>query len=273
MPRLVPVLVAACVVLGGVVVNLPEGDAAASAAPKRVRMMVLGDSVMVDGYPGVAAAARATGRIAPFNNSFAGFGLSTQPWRKRYRAAIRERRPDVVVELLGGFDLEAARDDPVGYAATVRSAMRLLSGGGRILVWVGMLPADGEFVDDTLRRGLNDIVRAEAAALAGRVVYVDPDPVFAGPDGVYAPFLPGADGTPVRIRKVDGAHLCPDGAALLGLTVVAALRDPLDLPTGRPKPDGSWTRGAWRDDPVYTDSTSFDTETLELTTDVCPAPA
>lgn len=233
-------------------------------------MMVLGDSVMVDGYPGVAAAARATRRIKPFNNAFAGFGLSTQPWRSRYKAAIRERRPDVVVELLGGFDLEAVRDDPLGYAATVSAAMRLLSADGRILVWVGMLPADPEFVDDGLRRGLNEIVRAQAAEWPGRVIYVDPDPVFAGPDGAVAVFLTRPDGTPVRIRKVDGAHLCPDGAALLGLTVVDALRDPLDLPSGRPRPDGAWTRGTWREDPVYTESESFDARTLELTSDVCP---
>ena len=260
----------ACVALGIVATGAPEGPGVAQAAPERLRVMVLGDSVMVDGYPGVAAAARATRRIAPFNNSFAGFGLSTEPWRQRYRAAIKERRPDVVVEMLGGFDLEAARDDPVGYAATVSAAMRLLSGGGRILVWIGMLPADHEFVDDALRRGLNDIIRAEAEQLSGRVIYVDPDPIFAGSDGVYDAFLPGPDGTPVRIRKVDGTHLCPDGAALLGLTVVDALRDPLDLPANRPRPNGAWVRGAWREDRVYTESKSFDARTLESTTDVCP---
>lgn len=271
MPRLASLVVVACTALGVLAGVGPTADGAAHAAPKRLRMMVLGDSVMVDGYPGVAAAARATGRITPFNNSFAGFGLSSEPWRKKYRAAIRERRPDVVVEMLGGFDLEAARDDPLGYATTVGAAMRLLSGDGRLLVWIGMLPADAEFVDDTLRRGLNDILRAEAAQLPGRVIFVDPDPIFAGTDGSYLAFLPGPDGTPVRIRKVDGAHLCPDGAALLGLTIVDALRGPLDLPARRPRLDGDWARGRWRKDPVYTESTAFDARTLELTSDVCPA--
>lgn len=268
MPRLVALVIVAGAALGAVTV---AGSPAGHAAPDRVRLMVLGDSIMVDGYPGVAAALRATGRIAPFNNSFPGFGLSREPWRTKYRAAIRERRPDVVVQMLGGFDLEATRDDPVGHAATVAAAMRLLSGDGRLLVWVGMLPADAAFVDDTLRRAHNEIVRTEAARLPGRVVYLDPDPVFAGPDGGYAAFLPGPDRTPVRIRKVDGAHLCPDGAALLGLTIVDALREPLDLPAGRPRPDGAWVRGTWRQDPVYTESKSFDARTRELTSDVCPA--
>ena len=269
--RFVLFLTMACIALGIVATGAPEGPGVAQAAPERIRMMVLGDSVMVDGYPGVAAAARAARRIAPFNNSFVGFGLSTEPWRQRYRAAIQERRPDVVVEMLGGFDLEAARDDPVGYAATVSAAMRLLRGDDRILVWIGMLPADPEFVDDALRRGLNDIIRAEAEQLPGRVIYVDPDPIFAGSDGVYDAFLNGPDGTPVRIRKVDGAHLCPDGAALLGLTIVDALRGPLDLRSDRPRPDGAWVRGDWRQDRVYTESTSFDARTLEVTSDVCPA--
>lgn len=269
MPRLVCSLAVAVAVLGATTLVIPV-TGAAHAAPEPVRMMVLGDSVMVDAYPGVAAAARATGRIVPFNNSFPGFGLSTEPWRARYRAAIEERRPDVVVELLGGFDLEAARDDPRSYAATVRAAMQLLSRGGRTLVWIGMLPSDPQFVDDDLRRGLNEILRTEAEQLPERVVYVDPDPIFA-PDGGVAFFLPGPDEAPVRIRKVDGAHLCPDGAALLGLTVVDALREHLELPRDRPRPDGRWVRGDWREDPVYTESESFDAATLELTSDVCPA--
>ncbi|MFO7590754.1 MAG: hypothetical protein R6X23_07630 [Acidimicrobiia bacterium] len=270
MPRALLLLLGACATLGMVVTGLPAGPGAARAAPDRDRMMVLGDSVMVDAYPGVAAAARATGRIKPFSNAFPAFGLSNQPWRKRYRAAIRERRPDVVVNMIGGFDVEAARDDPVGYSATVAAAMRLLSDDGRILVWIGMLPGNGRFVDDGLRRALNEILRTEAADLPRRVVYLDPDPVFAGADGVSAEILPGPDGTPVRIRKVDGTHLCPDGAALLGLMVVDALRGPLGLSSARPLPDGAWVRGRWRKDPVYTESDAFDARTLELTSDVCP---
>ena len=72
---------------------------------------------------------------------------------------------------------------------------------------------------------------------------------------------------------MDGAHLCPDGAALLGLTIIDALRDRFDLPAHRPRPNGAWVHGTWREDPVYTVSKSFDARTLELTSDVCPPSA
>jgi hypothetical protein len=58
-----------------------------------------------------------------------------------------------------------------------------------------------------------------------------------------------AAGTWVRARKVDGAHMCPFGAAAFGQLVVAALTNPLGL---GPLQTG-WQRGPWTLDPRYND--------------------
>jgi hypothetical protein len=231
----------------------------------RQRLAILGDSVMVDGSPGVQAILQSTRVVTVLPRAAPGYGLSKADWRTDFTRILDETKPTAIAVLLGGFDLQYAAAHPDIYQQTVGSVMDLLTARGEQVAWVGMLPSDAQFTNDGLRRNLNAIVQ-RAAATRPHVHYTIPDPTFDGPDGKYAMFLPDAAGKLVRIRKVDGEHLCPDGAARLGQLVYDTLRRALRLPP----PAKHWQNGAWRRDALYTASNAYDARTLHLTTDVCP---
>ena len=133
------------------------------------------------------------------------------------------------------------------------------------VAWIGMLPGSARFENEAERANLNRIIAAQAASHPG-VHFASPDATFDGPNGRYAMFLPGPTGRLVRVRKVDGQHLCPAGAARLGQLVYDTLRTPLDLAP----PSRTWQLGSWRQAAVYTHSTAYNAKTLKLTTNVCP---
>lgn len=86
-----------------------------------------------------------------------------------------------------------------------------------------------------------------AAATGSRTAsFVDGRAVLAGPDGGYTDFLPGPDGAPRRVRKADGVHFCPAGAARLASAVI---RDAARRWQLTPRPD--WEAAAWRADGRY----------------------
>ncbi len=258
-------LVATAGLLAGVA-GVAAGTAApAGAAPTPQRVTILGDSVMVDGSPGIQAILETTRAVTVARRAFPGYGLTRANWQVDFTRVLDDTKPTGVAILLGGWDLDAAAADPAGYAATVGQVMDLLTSKGAQVAWIGELPGDARFENEAKRRNLNSIV-ASVAATHPQVHYVSADATFDGPNGQYAMFLPGANGRLVRVRKVDGQHLCPDGAARLGQLVYDTLRQPLALPA----PARRWQSGAWRQDPVYTQSTSYDAKTLKLTKNVCP---
>jgi hypothetical protein len=73
------------------------------------------------------------------------------------------------------------------------------------------------------------------------VTYLDPAEAL-GPSGAgFADVVTLPDGTAIRLRQVDGLHLCPSGAQLLAELVVDDVATPADLPVA----DG-WQEGSWR---------------------------
>jgi hypothetical protein len=237
----------------------------AGAAPRPQRVTIVGDSVMVDGSPGIQAILESTKAVTVARRAFPGYGLTRANWPVDFAWVLNNTKPTGVAILLGGWDLDAAAADPAGYAATVGQVMDLLTSKGAQVAWIGELPGDARFENEAKRRNLNSIVAA-VAAKHPQVHYVSSDSTFDGPNGRYAMFLPGPSGRLVRVRKVDGQHLCPDGAARLGQLVYDTLRQPLALPA----PERTWQSGAWRQDAVYTKSTSYNAKTLKLTKNVCP---
>ncbi len=237
--------------------------AGAGSPPQRVT--ILGDSVMVDGSPGIQAILESTKAVTVTRRAFPGYGLTRANWQVDFTRILDDTKPTGVAILLGGWDLDAAAANPAGYSATVGQVMDLLIAKGTQVAWIGELPGEARFENDAKRRNLNSIV-ATVAATHPQVHYVSADATFDGANGQYAMFLPGTTGRLVRVRKVDGQHLCPDGAARLGQLVYDTLRQPLALPA----PARAWQSGAWRQDPVYTQSTSYDAKTLKLTKNVCP---
>jgi hypothetical protein len=257
---------AALVAIASLLVAGGAGPAAAGPAPQPQRVTILGDSVMVDGSPGIEAVLQSTKTVTVAPRAFPGYGLTRANWPVDFSRVLNDTKPTGVAILLGGWDLDAAAADPTGYATTVGQVMDLLTSKGAQVAWIGELPGDARFENEAKRRNLNAIV-STVAAQHPQVHYVSADATFDGTNGQYAMFLPGPHGNVVRIRKVDGQHLCPDGAARLGQLVYDTLRGPLALPA----PGRSWQSGSWRQDAVYTQSTSYDAKTLKLTKNVCPS--
>jgi len=263
------VAVVACVI-GAVAAGLGATPAGAAPHPKPARypdqvVTILGDSVMVDGSPGIQAVLASTGHVTVYPRAFPGYGLTKSNWRVDYATILNQTKPTGVAILLGGFDLAYAAAHPAAYGALVGQVMDLLTAHGEQVAWVGMLPGSARFENEAQRANLNHIVE-EQAATRPDVHFVSPDSTFDGPNGQYATFLPGPNGRLVRIRKVDGQHLCPDGAARLGQLVYDTLQKPLDLAP----PSKHWPSGSWRQAAVYTHSTAYNAVTLHLTSNVCP---
>lgn len=244
------------------------GTSFTPTADDPVRVLVLGDSVTVDGSPGIRAALEATGAAAVTVAAGPGAGLTTDyDWRREYPRLVEENRPDVVVLMFGGeWDLPTVQENPQRYDEIVAEAAETLTADGNRLVLVGMPPHPPGKVDERLRQRANRAF--EKAAHDPNVEYLPPEPIFADAGGNYTDFLPDPMGQPARIRKVDGTHICPEGAARLGDAIRAALAETWALPAADP----TWWFGPWRDDPLYTDSTVYEFPSGVLTANVCPPP-
>lgn len=224
-----------------------------------VRVVVVGDSVAYDAEPGIRAALEATGDVRVDARSYGGVGL-LRPGVDDYLAEALAGDPDVVVVMLGGWDLGEVVVDPDGYARRLDEVAALLTAEGARVVWLSMPPTPpGEGIEEA-RRAANRLF----AALANRhpsVVHVATGPVLGGVPGgpdegsgqAFTRFRPGVDGSDVQVRKVrdgrDDGHLCPGGAALLGRAVLDALGGLVDLESAE---DGWWA-GAWTADARYDD--------------------
>jgi hypothetical protein len=257
------------VALGAVAAGV--GAAPATASPHRAAtrphqvVTILGDSVMVDGSPGIQAILSSTQQVTVYPRAYPGYGLTKSDWRTDYTRILDATKPTGVAILLGGFDLAYAAANPAAYGTLVGQVMDLLTARGAQVAWIGELPGSARFENDVQRRNLNSIIEAVAASHPN-VHWVSSDPTFDGPNGQYEMFGPEPGGKRVRLRKVDGQHLCPGGAARLGQLVYDTLRTPLHLgPAAK-----NWPAGSWRQASVYTMSTAYNARTLKLTTNVCP---
>ena len=220
-----------------------------------LRVVVVGDSVAYDAEPGIRAALEATGDVRVDTRSYGGVGL-LQPGIDGYLAEAVATDPDVVVVMLGGWDLGEVVADPGAYSRRLDEVADLLTSDGARVVWLSMPPTPpGEGIEEA-RRAANRLF----AALADRhpsVAHVATGPVVGGSDvgsgHAFTRFRPGVDGRDVQVRKVrdgrDDGHLCPGGAALLGRAVLDVLGGLAHLELAE---DG-WWMGGWTGDARYDD--------------------
>ena len=90
----------------------------------------------------------------------------------------------------------------------------ILDGDGtRPVYWVGS-PTIQDKRKDAGASQINDVARSVIRSHKD-VTYVDAYKLFSGPDGKFAPNLPGVNGKTVRVRAGDGLHLTPAGGDLL----------------------------------------------------------
>ena len=217
----------------------------------RLRVSTIGDSVAFDGDPGIRAALEATGAARVDTRSFGGVGL-LRPGFDDYLDDILDGGPEVVVVMLGGWDLDGLLADPASYGRRLDDVADRIAGRGATVLWLGMPPAPPHEEIEAARR----VANGQFAALAGRrsdVHYLDTGLALGGPGGGFTRFRIGLGGRVVQVRKVrggrDDGHLCPGGAALLGDLVLGAVRAAHDIGD----PSERWWEDAWTSDARYDD--------------------
>lgn len=228
---------------------------ATSSAPTAPAVSVVlgGDSVMAGLVPAVQAALGDQAEV----DYLAAPTISTASDRAAWRRGIERHDPDLVVVLVGAWEVLQPGFAPTEagwtgtYAREVMDplAASLTAGGARVL-WIAMHAA----VKPATTLSFVALA-AQAQSLADRVD--DVDVIDSGRfvddhDGALADVLPGPDGTPQRIRRLDGTgvHLCPAGVVRLATPVLAWLVAHADEPlTLRP----GWEVGPWRRPPQLPD--------------------
>jgi peptidoglycan/LPS O-acetylase OafA/YrhL len=249
-----------CLEFGEGGVGAPRWRRTPSAADP-LRVLVLGDSITWDASAGIKAALEATGAARVREAAVLGFGITRgwYPWRTEWRRLLAQERAELVVVSFGVWDIDGVvAHGPDWFRGYVEAANRMFLASGADVVWMGsprtapgwhVWPPDPRPDWERGRRMLNGVFRAVAAAEPGRATYVDPDGVLDRPAGRYAEFLPDLAGNLKRARKLDGAHICPTGAELLGDAVLRAVRARIPLPPPRP----GWQYGSWRSEGRYED--------------------
>jgi hypothetical protein len=199
-------------------------------AASPLRVLVAGDSIAVTLGPSVKAALP----VPPAQLSsaaFPGYGFTSgrpgivdgrpttgveafRDWQRTLDDAIAQHDPDVVVILLGSWDLvprevDGGLLDPSQcawvpwYRSLVDEAWRRLTARGARIVWLGFPCAQRE--TDPHHHTLNGVFASLAADHPRSVAYVDLDALVC-PGGRVAVELPGPDGRPTPVREPDGTH-------------------------------------------------------------------
>ena len=104
----------------------------------------------------------------------------------------------------------------------------LTANSDRILFWIGV-PVLRVRAEDRYNP-INQIFREEAAKRVGRVVYVDLDTPFRGPDGGYVDIING-----VQVRTPDGLHFTRAGGDQVAQMAIDAMNQAYDLQSWRAK--------------------------------------
>lgn len=183
-----------------------------------ISVVVSGDSVLDNLSDGLVPALDFGGEAVVSHTWLLGLSRDAAS-RFEVRRTVAEAHPDVVVVLLGVWELDPLEGE-IGTPGWERRYRRdvlepfvdMVTVDGAHLLWLGM-PAIADPVPDDHLEELN---RAFAALGEEdpRVTFLDLGAVVEGPDGEFTEHLPGPDGDPVRVRQTDGLHFCPAGTVL-----------------------------------------------------------
>jgi peptidoglycan/LPS O-acetylase OafA/YrhL len=246
-------------------IRLVKGTVISRRHPLRV--MVIGDSIMVGAELGFEASLGSTHEVTVSENAIDGFGLSTDwGWRSGLPRVVAQARPALIIAAWSWDEScssyasfhkgPCALQDPVGYRAELEHAVRLMLGvrGVEGIIFL-QLPPGAASVANGVRAGLAAWTAIEAslpAAFPGKVMYL---PVGASLlwQGHFSSWLPPA-GEPnapssqwERVRMVDNVHMCPAGVVRYSDAVLADMTALFGLPA--PAPD--WWRGSWTRNETY----------------------
>lgn len=235
-------------------VTVDEPESTLPVEPLRVTMA--GDSVMAGLAPAVEAALDGTGD-AEVQFVLTPSILRDATVRFTWQRELEQFDPDVVVMFVGTWEIgevsnqigtTVGPDDPTWQAAYERDVLdpwiELITEEGAEVIWIGAPAVEATEVDE-----LFTILNGAYRSLSDRwdqVTYLDSTDALAGVGAGFAPVVTTAGGDQVRVRQIDGLHLCPDGAVLLARSLLDTVQ--VEHPVGE-VPD--WQTGAWRSGEQY----------------------
>jgi len=252
----------------------PASEAAVHLPPHEVvsrthklRVLILGDSVMGTAEPAITRALEATGEVTVLQQAIAGWGLSTDTgWRAQFRQYSAVFRPNIVLAMWS-WDNVWAQTHPAQYRSVLMHAIdELVTPGGSaagFLVAQEPVPSLPLGVDTSSARagmanniaGMDDfnrLVFGLARAHPGKIMYFPMSPAVEL-HGKFSFWLPPArdpsapKSSWVRVRMVDGAHLCQAGAVRYADAVLADFTALFHLDAAR----RGWWSGSWMDQSQY----------------------
>lgn len=225
-----------------------------------LRVILAGDSVMAGLAPAIHSAVGGRGDVE-IEFVLTPTILRDDSIRFSWKRRLERSSPDVVVMFVGPWELGEVIGDAPG-ATTSSSAfgarewrtryeqdvldpwIRMVTDQGGEVIWLGAPVVAAPEANRGLV-ALNEVYRALGERW-DEVRYVDTGEALSGDGGGYTELLTASTGRVLRIRQVDGLHLCPDGAVRLAEVVLAQL-DALRPVEERP----GWREGAWRDGVEY----------------------
>ncbi|MBK9180323.1 MAG: hypothetical protein IPM45_12330 [Acidimicrobiales bacterium] len=203
----------------------------APAEPPR-RILLVGDDLMVQAGPEVAARLEATGRADVTLVARAGTGLAgTVDWPGELAHLVDQVHPDLVVAHFGGADAPPFAVDEAGrpilpgtgawlnrWGRGVLALMDALAQRGTPIAWVVPPPdgnADRAPITEMIGLGQQGLLYGYAAISD----HIDPRAALSGHDGGFTAAAPGPAGTTVALRAHDGFGLAPEGAHRLAVVI------------------------------------------------------
>ena len=220
----VVVIIAVGVTVGVIVANEAHGE----------RVLCIGDSLMFQAAPAVAAALGSKGYDVRFN-AVPGSGLldTRYDWLQTARGFVASFNPDIVVaEFIGDYGLLGTRPDVPPNSEAFFSAWQvaaqqledILTKRHAQVYWV-VGPPVAQAVGQHNLTVLNQIYEMLSApdSGTGHPPIIDMNSAFAAPGGGYTGFLPGPNG-PVQVRTADGTHLTPAGEDLFAQVVARTVK-------------------------------------------------
>lgn len=216
-----------------------------------LRVLLAGDSVMVGLAPAIEAALGSPD-IEEVRFVLTPTVLRDPSVRFVWQQELEEFQPDVVVMLVGVWEGEDA-DRELALSPEQAPQWREDYGERVVLPWLDLVAAEDTVV---LWIGAPPVATAELsayfeslnAAFAGvalehlAMAYLEPDALGAGGEQFAEEItLPG--GEVLRLRHIDGLHLCPAGAVAIASDVAGWLADQFDI-----APAEGWQDGAWTED-------------------------
>jgi hypothetical protein len=224
----------------------PPVETATSVPAEPPAVILAGDSIIYDVSPAIVEALDpATARVVPMVAP----SLSAESSQAALIEAVRTEQPDVVVVMVGVWERVYRSPDgrslgepgwAEAYAAAALDPVvaEVTANGGRLVI---LGPPHIRVADDDAEIAQLEQVWSDYADAHPAVTFVDADGWLIDSD-VFVE-LDTAGPAPVRIRRIDGIHLCEEGARRIATGVLAQLAPELEGVATPPRP--GWETGAW----------------------------